>query len=69
MRTLPNIPELVALARRTVWFQPPEEALADPVHVIAHVLTYGTHEDVRVLRRNVSDAELARAIEHAPPVA
>jgi hypothetical protein len=67
MRKLPNIPELEALARRTVWFQSPEDALADPEHLIAHVLTYGTHEDVRALRRHNSDDDLARAIEHAPP--
>jgi hypothetical protein len=67
VRALPNIPELAAVARRTVWFQAPEEALADPEHLIAHVLTYGTHEDVRTLRRYVSDDELALALEHAPP--
>ena len=66
MNDLPNIPALIALARRTVWFQQPSEALADPVHLIAHVLTYGTHADVKVLRRYVSDDDLREAIERAP---
>jgi hypothetical protein len=66
MKMFPNTPELEAVARRTVWFQTPEEALADPVHLIAHVLTYGTHEDVSTLRRHVSDEDLRDAIEHGP---
>ena len=67
MRTLPNTAELAELARRTLWFRPPPQALADPVHFIAYVLTYGTHEDVKVLRRYVSDDELREALDHAPP--
>jgi hypothetical protein len=67
MKPLPNTPELHAVAKRTVWFQSPEEALTDTLHFIAHVLTYGTHEDVKTLRRHLSDEELRDAIEHAPP--
>ncbi len=67
MKPLPNTPELRAVARRTVWFQDADEALADPLHLIAHVLTYGTYEDVAVLRRYVLDDELRYAVEHAPP--
>jgi len=48
-------------------FKSPEEAVRDPVHFIAHVLTYGTHEDMQALRHQVSDEELARAIRNAPP--
>lgn len=59
--------ELTAVARRTIWFKTPEEALRDPIHFIAHVLTYGAHRDVEVLRRHVSDEELVEAIENAPP--
>lgn len=32
-------------------------------HFIAHVLTYGTYEDVKVLRTRVTDNQL----RHAPP--
>jgi hypothetical protein len=34
---------------------------------VAHVLTYGTHDDVKVLRRYVSDEELRQALDKAPP--
>ncbi len=67
MKHLKLTEELARVARRTVWFQAPEEAVADPVHFIAHVLTYGTHEDVDALRHYVSDKELAEAIRNAPP--
>ena len=66
MKELPQTPELEEVARRTVWFQSPAEALGDPVHFIAHVLTYGTHADVKVLRRSVSDEELREALDRAP---
>jgi hypothetical protein len=49
MKPLPETPELLAVAERVVWFKPPAEALADPVHFLAHVMTYGTVEDLRAL--------------------
>ena len=67
MRKLPHTPELEDVARNTVWFKPPAEALEEPYHFVAHVLTYGTHEDVRALRRYVSDDELRESLDHAPP--
>jgi len=66
MIKLPHNSELEAVARRTVWFKPPAEAIESPIHFIAHVLTYGTHEDVVTLRKYISDDELAEAVEHAP---
>ena len=67
MHPLPDVPELHALARRVVWFKSPSDAIAMPVHFIAHVLTYGTHEDVSVLRRFVPDDDLREALASAPP--
>jgi hypothetical protein len=67
MRPLPDNPDLQGLARRVVWFKSPDDAIAMPTHFIAHVLTYGTHEDVSVLRRYVSDDELREALASAPP--
>lgn len=59
--------DLARVARRCVWFMEPEAALARPVHFIAHVLTYGTFEDVKTLRRHFTDEELATALDEAPP--
>ncbi|MCA3270064.1 MAG: hypothetical protein LW855_01690 [Alphaproteobacteria bacterium] len=60
-------PDLLAVAARTVWFKPPAESLRQPLHFIAHVLTYGLHEDVVILRQHVDDASLRYALEKAPP--
>ena len=49
MKPLPTTPGLMEVARRVVWFKAPEEALADPVHFLAHVMTYGTAEDLHAL--------------------
>ena len=67
MKPLPPTPDLLALAKTAVWFKEPMQTLADPKHFIAHVLTYGTHADVKVLRRYVDDVDLRTAIEQAPP--
>ena len=67
MHPLPAVPELEALARRVVWFKAPADALSMPAHFVAHVLTFGTHEDVSVLRRFVSDDDLREALTCAPP--
>ena len=59
--------ELEVVARRCIWFMEPKAALAQPAHFIAHVLTYGMWEDVKTLRRHVSDDILATALDQAPP--
>jgi hypothetical protein len=67
MKALPAIPELLRVARRVVWFEEPEKALADPVHFLAHVMVFGTAEDLRALRGIVGKAEFREALEEAPP--
>jgi hypothetical protein len=67
MTPLPLTAELERVARRCVWFRAPAEAVADPPHLIAHVLTHGTHEDVATLRRYVDDDALRKALAQAPP--
>ena len=67
MKPLPLTPELERVARRCVWFKEPREALADTPEFLAYVLTYGTHEDVKAVRRHVTDMELTEALDHAPP--
>lgn len=67
MITLPEAPELEEISRKVVWFKPPRQAIADTYHFIAHVLTYGTFDDVAVLRRFLSQDDLVDALDHAPP--
>lgn len=67
MRSLPPTPEFKAIAQRVVWFEEADQALADPVRFMAYALTYGVHEDTRILRSYYSDDELRDALDHAPP--
>ena len=64
--SLASTTELAVVARRCIWFMEPRAALARPAHFIAHVLTYGMPEDVKTLRRYVSDEVLAAALDRAP---
>ena len=63
----PHTPELLDLARRIIWFEPPAQALADPVRFLAYLMTYGTAEDVEVARRHFSEQDFREAVENAPP--
>jgi hypothetical protein len=67
MKPLPCNPDLLAVAPRVIWFEPPEEALADPTRFLAYLMTYGTLEDIAVVRRYVDLDEFGEALEHAPP--
>ncbi len=58
--------ELTAVARRVIWFKPPEEALADKTLFLAHVMTYGTVEDVVTTQKHFSAEEFRAALENAP---
>jgi hypothetical protein len=67
MRHLPRTPEIEAIARRVVWFEEPEQALADPVRFLAYAMTYGDHADMKVIREYLSDDDLRGALSKAPP--
>jgi len=59
--------ELLSVAHDVVWFMEPEEALQDAVFFLAHVMTYGTADDVTVVKRHFTPADFSRALENAPP--
>jgi len=67
MKPLPGTPELLQVARRVVWFKEPEETLADPVHFLAHVMTYGTVEDLQALEGMVGKEDFCEVLDKAPP--
>jgi hypothetical protein len=50
MKALPVTPELLHVARRVIWFQESEQALADPVQFLAHVMVFGSADDLKALR-------------------
>ena len=65
--TLPATPALLRVARRVVWFKEPAAALADPVNLLAHAMTYGSVEDIVALEAVVGKAGFREALEQAPP--
>jgi hypothetical protein len=52
MMAIPRNEETEAIARRVIWFDPPEKSLADPVRLMAYPFTYAMHEDMKVLTRH-----------------
>ena len=67
MKPLPHIGDLLEVAPRVIWFEPPERALADPVRFLAYLMTYGTAEDIAVVQRYLGLDDFREALEHAPP--
>ena len=56
---------LLRVARRVVWFQPPEDTLRDRVLFLNHAMTYGTIEELRVVRSHFDDDELRATLRRA----
>ena len=67
MKPIPINPDTEAVARRVIWFEEPDEALADPIRFMAYAMASATHEDMKVLRRYVSDGDFREALDKAPP--
>ncbi|MBF0178091.1 MAG: hypothetical protein HQL63_14785 [Magnetococcales bacterium] len=66
MKTIPLTPDTEALARRLVWFEEPNEALSDTFRFVAYALAWATHEDMKLLRRFLTEEDLRDALDHAP---
>jgi hypothetical protein len=67
MKALPPTPELLRVARRVVWFEEPARALADSLQFLAHLMVFGTVEDLAALRGIVGKDDYRELLEHAPP--
>jgi hypothetical protein len=67
VKPIPLNGETRALALRLIWFQTPEEALADPVRFMAYAFARATHEEMKALRSYVDETDLREALDSAPP--
>jgi hypothetical protein len=67
MKPIPATAQMLGVAPRIIWFEPPEQALADPVRFMAYAMTYARHEDMRAIRKYVSDEDFREALDRAPP--
>jgi hypothetical protein len=66
VNALPLTPEIEAIARRVIWFEPPTQAVGDTARFLAYTMTYGDDSDMREVRRFLSDDDLRDALDHAP---
>jgi hypothetical protein len=58
--------ELVCVAKKVVWYDKPEETLADLPTFLAHVMVYGSSIDLAMVERYVPMDEFRKVLEHAP---
>ena len=63
-----NYPEdLKAVARKVVWFDPPEQVLGNTKYFLTYVMNYGTQEDIAVVRKYYSDADFEATLDDPTP--
>ena len=67
MNTVSLTPEIAEVSRRVIWFEEPDQAIADAVRFVAYAMTYGCHEDMAVIRQHLSEEDLREALSQAPP--
>lgn len=58
--------ELLRVARKVVWYEKPEETLADLRTFLSHLMVYGSAADVAITERYVPAEEFRRVLEDAP---
>jgi hypothetical protein len=64
--TIPYPADLVRVARKVVWYDKPEQTLADLNTFQAHLMVYGTAADVAVVEQYVPAEEFRKVLENAP---
>jgi hypothetical protein len=67
VKPLPPTADLLEVAPRVIWFEPPERALADPIRFLTYVMTYATAEEIAVVRRYAALDDFREALDRAPP--
>jgi hypothetical protein len=64
--TVPYPADLLHVAPEVVWYDQPEQTLADPDTFRAHLMVYGSSADVAVTGEYVPAEEFRRVLENAP---
>lgn len=67
MKPFPATADLLAAARRIIWFKPPEEVLESPIELMTYAMRYATAEDMALLLKHVGKEGLAEAIDARLP--
>jgi hypothetical protein len=58
--------DLRRVAKRVVWFKQPEETLSETRLFLAHVMTYGTLEDIVTAMKYYSEADFDLVLKDPP---
>lgn len=58
--------DLERVAKRLFWWKTPAEALEDPIRFLAQVITYGTIEDIAVVRQHFPESAFRDVLAHPP---
>ena len=64
---LPITQELLIVASHVVWFKSPEDTLSNTIHFLAYLMTYGVHEDLKIVNKYLTIKDFVEALENAPP--
>jgi hypothetical protein len=59
--------ELLAVAKRILWFGTPEEALEFPLHFLTYAMTYASDQDIQIIGKYFSDADFLVALDDPTP--
>ena len=54
------------VARRVVWFDSPEQTLSNPPLFLAHLMVYGTLEEVLAVKQHFTDRDFQNVLDNAP---
>jgi hypothetical protein len=65
--SVPYPADLLRIARKVVWYDNPQQTLADLPTFLAHLMVYGSPADLVVVERYVPAEEFRRVLENAPP--
>ena len=54
------------VARRVVWFDSPEQTLSNPPLFLAHLMVYGTLEEVLAVKQHFTDRDFQNVLDNPP---
>lgn len=58
---------VTTIAKKLLWWQPPEKSLAAPKRFLMQVMTLGTWKDIQLVRREFGENAMREALADAEP--
>jgi len=57
---------LLQIARKLLWWKPPEQSVGDPIDLACRIMTYGTWDDVLLAQDELGTDLFHEALRRAP---